>query len=197
MKRNVLISITTLLGVIIFVGCAQVLSTNTTISDLVLMGLKMNSKVDITYEIKSDLPDDHFVKMGSLKGTTNANSVFNQMIDEYIQNKFVNIGSGDIKIVITLNSLVMEQKMEHFTYNFLKGMSSNGAEGSAFGRVKCSIVITKNNEELRTKNIVASTEENYNTTDNSSMNKIYGDLMNKSFNKVLLIINSYLESVDL
>ena len=45
--------------------------------------------------------------------------------------------------------------------------------------------------------INVSAEENYNTVDNIGMNRIYGNVMNKSFNKVLVQINGFIESLDI
>ena len=95
MKRNVLISITTLLGVVFFVGCAQVISTNTTISDLVLMGVKTNSKVDITYEIVAKTKEVAEELLERKETPYEEIDEYGDTFRETITSKFTNDLSGD------------------------------------------------------------------------------------------------------
>ncbi len=59
------------------------------------------------------------------------------------------------------------------------------------------LVTIKGNGKDELKMINVSAEENYNTVDNIGMNRIYGNVMNKSFNKVLVQINGFIESLDI
>jgi len=190
--------IVTLISVITFFsGCAQVVSTNLTIDDSILMGTKTNSKDAIQYSISSQLPADHTVKMGSYKATTNANIVFNHMVNEYLQSKFVNFSSGDLVIEVELNKVDIHQEMSKSASNIIMGLSKYGGEASAICEVTCMVTVKRGGKDIGTKKIIVSSQENYNTSYGESMWKIYGDLMNKSFNKVLMIMNSFLESIDI
>ena len=89
------------LSFFLFNSCAHVVATNRTINDFVMMGVKTNSQANVNYTFKSDLADDHFVLMGSLKATTNANITFKGMLDEYMSSKFLNLSGQDYAIEIT------------------------------------------------------------------------------------------------
>jgi|TARA_B100002003_G_C13945169_1_gene458513 hypothetical protein len=184
------------LSFFLFNSCAQVVATNSTINDFVMMGVKTNSKANVNYTFKSDLADDHFVLMGSLKATTNANITFKGMLDEYMSSKFLNLSGQDYAIEITLMECDISQKMDTGAGNMLMAMSSYGGEASVISKTKVSVTI-KGNGVDEVKIISSSAEENYNTVDNVGMNRIYGNVMNKSYNKVLAVLNGFFESLDI
>ena len=184
------------LTILLLSSCAQVVSTNSTINDLVMMSVKTNSKVGISYSFNSDLPNEHTVMMGSLKATTNANVTLKGMIDEFMVSKFLNTSGKDYSISIVLKDCDISQKMDNSASNALMALSSYGAEASVVSKTKVLVTI-KGNGKDELKMVNASAEENYNTVDNIGMNRIYGNVMNKSFNKVLAQINGFIESLDL
>jgi hypothetical protein len=184
------------LTILLLSSCAQVVSTNSTINDLVMMSVKTNSKVGISYSFNSDLPNEHTVMMGSLKATTNANVTLKGMIDEFIGSKFLNTSGADYSISITLKDCDISQKMDNSASNTLMALSSYGAEASVVSKTKVLVTI-KGNGKDELKMINVSAEENYNTVDNIGMNRIYGNVMNKSFNKVLAQINGFIESLEI
>jgi len=189
---------TLILGLSFFLinSCAQVVSTNSTINDFVMMGVKTNSKVNVNYNFKSDLSDEHFVKMGSLKATTNANSTFKGMLDEYMGSKFLNLSGEDYTIEVILKECDISQKMDTGAGNILMAMSSSGAEASVISKTKVLVSI-KGNGVDEVKMINVSAEQNYNTVNNEGMNRIYGNVMNKSYNKVLAQLNAFIESLEI
>ena len=189
---------TLILGLSLFLinSCAQVVSTNSTINDFVMMGVKTNSKVNVNYNFKSDLSDEHFVMMGSLKATTNANTTFKGMLDEYMGSKFLNLSGEDYTIEVLLKECDISQKMDTGAGNILMGMSSYGAEASVISKTKVLVSI-KGNEVDEVKMINVSAEQNYNTVNNEGMNRIYGNVMNKSYNKVLAQLNGFIESLEI
>jgi hypothetical protein len=184
------------LSLFLFNSCAQVVSTNSTINDFVMMGVKTNSKVNVNYNFKSDLLNEHFVMMGSLKATTNANSTFKGMLDEYMSSKFLNLSGEDYTIEVTLKECDISQKMDTGAGNILMAMSSSGAEASVISKTKVLVSI-KGNGVDEVKMINVSAEQNYNTVDNEGMNRIYGNVMNKSYNKVLAQLNAFIESLEI
>lgn len=175
---------TLILGLSLFLinSCAQVVSTNSTINDFVMMGVKTNSKVNVNYNFKSDLSNEHFVMMGSLKATTNANTTFKGMLDEFMGSKFLNLSGEDYTFVVTLKECDISQKMDNSAGNVLMAISSYGGEASVISKTKVLVSI-KGNGVDEVKMINVSAEQNYNTVNNEGMNRIYGNVMNKSYNR--------------
>ena len=189
---------TLILGLSLFLinSCAQVVSTNSTINDFVMMGVKTNSKVNVNYNFKSDLSNEHFVMMGSLKATTNANTTFKGMLDEFMGSKFLNLSGEDYTFVVTLKECDISQKMDNSAGNVLMAISSYGGEASVISKTKVLVSI-KGNGVDEVKMINVSAEQNYNTVNNEGMNRIYGNVMNKSYNKVLAQLNAFIESFEI
>ena len=183
-------------SIIFLTSCTPVITTNSSLNDFVMMGTKTNSDVNVNYKFESKLTSEHTVTMGSFKPKSNVNAVFKSMLDEYMGSKFLNLNGNDLDVIVTLNSMEVVQNVSNDFGNVMAQLSSYGGEASVISKIKLSVQVSGQDID-ETKIISASAEKIYNTSVNEGQNMIYAELMNKSYNKAIMQINAFLESVEL
>ena len=201
-------------------GCAPnlTLPTSSSLNDFLTMSIKTNSDDTIEFTYTSDLPDgllslyqgEKEKVIEAVKYNHTQSSTFKRMVQEYLENKFLNINSaGETKIKLHFKDMWCEQHM----------ISSGGQATMAAmfgGEIKTKYVIKSkavltviHNGETKTKVLSTTVDDmvvsgfstgtstsNIYQGENSTEFKI-AKLVDKSNNKIIMGMNSFLESLDL
>ena len=193
--KNMLLIITIAGLIMLSFGCATV-STNTNVSDFVLMSTETNSDTLVAVLFSSDLSIDHQVSIGGIRTPSKINMTFNQMLNEYAFSKFPNQSiEAPTKISVHLQDYTIEQNMEGNEQ--AKAIFFGTGEASVEAKLRGYVLLTINGEEMGRQNIVATEIVNYQTGSSTNLGRVYGNCGNKCVNKALFIINNFLKSKDL
>lgn len=202
-------------------GCMPpvMIPVSSNINDFVLMGTKLNSDINVSFSYSSEFLDGIIKpytkdKADTVKGVVGynhtVNSTFERMVKEYLGNKFMNLntdGSTTIKI--------------HFQDFWIEQYSTTGAGMTTLAvlgggeinyvlvaKTKSVVTVNHNGKEI-SKILSASAESNYvqgigtgTSTSNiyqgeNSIEFKHGENINKCNNKMIMILNGFLESLEL
>jgi len=203
------------------VGCMAPVSIpmSSNLNDFIAMSTKSNTDANVSFIYTSDIQDGIMKpytqdKADTVKGHVGLNhtqsSTFERMAKEYLGNKFLNMdSSGSTTIKLHLKDFWVEQYSTTSA-----GMQALAAFGGGeinyvlVARAKSVVTVNHNGEE-NTKVLSASSENNYvqgigtgTSTSNiyqgtNSIEFKHAENINKCNNKMLMAMNSFLESLDL
>ena len=189
------ISLSFLVVAVLFIGCATV-STNTNVSDFVIMSTETNSDTTVAISYSSDLPDEHQVSIGGIRTPSKINMTFKQMLHEYAFSKFPNQSiEAPTKIFVHLETYTIQQAMEGNEQ--AKALFFGSGEASVEAKLRGYVILTVNGKEIGRQNILATEIVNYQTGSSTNLGRVYGDCGNKCVNKALFVINNFLKSHEL
>lgn len=190
-------------------SCALNLATTANLNDYLLMGIETNNKDNITFRYVSEIENGKIVpytkgKQKPVMGDPGYNhteaSTFGSMIKEYINNKFVNISdNGDVIIKITLKDFWLEQYPTESTGIKALKMIALVSPDLMFGvKLRAFVEVQKDNES-NSKIISTTSEGIYSQLSGSekSVQLFISKNIDKANNKLIMMINSYLEEMKL
>lgn len=119
MRKSILTSIVAALIAIIFSGCASNLPMTSSLNDFVMMGTKVNSTENVSFQFESNIADglikpldkDKVKEVSGHPGFNHTESAtLGRMLNEYMGNKFANLSpNGKTVIKSTLKDFWIEQ----------------------------------------------------------------------------------------
>jgi len=203
--------------VLFLFDCATNLPMTSSLNDFVMMGTKVNSteKVNFTYESKiidcliKPYNKDKEGEITSHPGFNQTeSSTLGRMLNEYFGNKFTQLNQGgDSEIKVVLQDFWIEQySTDSQGQQLLAAFVGGEINTMCIAKVKVLLIVTKNSEES-TKIISTSSEDSYvqgigtgTSTSNiyrgkESLEYIHARNINKANNKIIMMINSYLEEL--
>jgi len=201
--------LTMLLLSIFCFSCAVNLATTVNLNDYLLMGIETNNKDNISFKYISEVENGKIVpytkgKQKLVVGNPGYNhteaSTFGFMIKEYINNKFVNISdTGNVTIKITLKDFWLElYPTESGGMQALKIIGGVSPDYMCVVKLRALIEINNNNEN-NSKFISATSEGIFSQLSGSekSFPIFFAKNIDKANNKLVMMINSYLEEMEL
>lgn len=201
--------LTMLLCSIFCLSCAMNLATTVNLNDYLLMGIETNNKDNISFKYVSEVENGKIVpytkgKQKPVMGDPGYNhteaSTFGYMIKEYINSKFVNISdNGDVIIKITLKYFWLEQYPTESTgMKALKMIALVTPDLMYVVKLRALVEVQKDNES-NSKIISATSEGIYSQLSGSekSIPIFISKNIDKANNKLVMMINSYLEEMEL
>jgi hypothetical protein len=197
------------LGLVVLAGCVSTVPMSSNINDFVMMGIKTNSSDHVTFTYLSNVQDgvSKFYKKdkaGFQEGYNSFNSTesatFSRMLTEYMTSKFVRIEPGaDISIEIVLQDFWMELYTDD-PAGFQLLMIGNS---TTLYKATVNILVTvKNGDDEYKKIIQSSSEEELSISTNvyrqgEQWTTVVGRAINSANNKILMMLNSYLDELSL
>lgn len=199
-------------------SCASTIPLTSNINDFVMMGIKTNTneKVDFTYSSKVQDGKVHAYtkdKAEEVSGSgynLSESSSLKSMLNEYMSNKFTNLGPGDsTKINVSLEDFYIEQYTEESTgAQVVTALFGGETNYTLVAKVKVLLTINRNGKEF-SKIITGTSEDKYvqgigtgtSTSNlyrgNDSLENIHAKNINKANNKVLMLLNAYFQELGL
>ena len=200
-------------------GCATNLPMTSSINDFVMMGTKVNSDVIVSFQYESKVTDglikpydkDKTKEVSGHPGFNHSQSTtFGRMLNEFMGNKFAKLSpSGTIIVKATLEDFLIEQySTDSAGKQVLAALAGGEINIMCLAKVKVLLTVIKDGEEL-TKIISVSSEDTYvsgigtgTSTSNihrgkDSLEHTHARNINKSNNKVIMMMNSYFEEIGL
>jgi len=200
-------------------SCSTNLPMTSSLNDFVMMGTKMNSTDEVSFQYESNIADGlikPFTRDKEKEATGHAgfnhtqSSTLGRMINEYMGNKFSNISPSGATIVrATLKDFWIEQySTDSGASQALAAFAGGEINMITVAKVKVLISVTKNGEEL-TKIISITSEDTFvsgigtgTSTSNTyrgqnSIQHTHATNINKANNKVIMLMNSYFEEIGL
>lgn len=183
-------------------ACATNIPVKSSMNDFVLMGLKTNRQVTVSYEVFSNIQDGKITVLreegAGATGSViiNESAALKRMIDDYMFARFSKISdNSDIKIVITLQSFIVRDWSTESTgmvvLRAVVGSSAYSRMVSA--RIVAAIDVTQRGA-TETKTIIANSEETYiGEFTSPNGNKAFSDCVNSANNKLLMQLNAFFE----
>jgi len=201
------------------VSCATNLPMTSSLNDFVMMGTKVNNSVSIEFVYESNIIDglikpfnkDKVTEIASHPGFNHTeSSTLGRMLNEYFGNKFTRLNQGsDSKIKVVLKDFWIEQySTDSQGMQLLAAFAGGEINIMCIAKVKVLLAVNKNGEEF-TKVISTSSEDSYvqgigtgTSTSNiyrgkNSVEHTHARNINKANNKIMMMINSYLEEIEL
>ncbi|MBC8180068.1 hypothetical protein H8E88_02985 [candidate division KSB1 bacterium] len=219
MRKSILTSIVAALIAIIFSGCASNLPMTSSLNDFVMMGTKVNSTENVSFQCESNIVDglikpfdkDKVKEVSGHPGFNHTESAtLGRMLNEYMGNKFANLSpSGKTVIKATLKDFWIEQySTDSGGKQVLVALVGGEINMICVAKVKVLLTVNKDGEEL-TKIINVTSEDTYvsgigtgTSTSNiyrgkDSIEHTHARNINKANNKVIMMINAYFEEIGL
>lgn len=201
------------------VNCATNLPMTSSLNDFVMMGTKVNISENVGFVYESNIIDglikpynkDKETEITSHPGFNQTeSSTLGRMLNEYFGNKFTQLNQGDSsKIKVVLQDFWIEQySTDSQGMQLLAAFAGGEINTMCIAKVKVLLTINKNSEEF-TKIISTSSEDSYvqgigtgTSTSNiyrgkDSLQYTHARNINKANNKIIMMINSYLEEIGL
>jgi len=195
--------ILTISAIILLTGCAANLPISSSINDFVYMGTKTNTKDFVTLSFKSNVLDGKIIpykkdKAGSVGGveyTHGESTILNNMINEYMSNKFSKLNAGsDIQIEVTLKDFWIEQySTDSGGMQVLKALAETPANYMCTAKLKLEVHVKVNGED-KVKLITATSD---NSNQGYSLDRAHAENINKVNNKAIMLMNAYFEEIGL
>jgi hypothetical protein len=195
------------LYVLLISSCATNIPVTSNINDFVMMGIKTNREDAVSLKIISNIHDGAYPVLkqdGTESGTTiniPESSVLSRMVNEYAATKFSKFSDdGTSTITVTLKEFSLQNYTTESTgMQVLRAFAgTNAGAGYIIGSRIFVTVDVERNGESETKNISATTEENYEGGSmSSSVQKYAADCINSTNNKVLMQMNAFFEELGI
>jgi len=203
---------------VMIVGCVSTIPVTSNLNDFVMMSIKTNGSTSVVYDFSSKITDGVIKPYKKDKEAEISGSGYNisevaalrRMVNEYLGSKFPSVSSdAAIKISVSLDDFWIEQ--------YSSDSGGNQAVVAMFGGeinyivvAKLKVVVTINkNGNTTTKVITASSEDTYvqgvgtgTATSNyargkDSLENTHVRNINNANNKVIMLLNSYLDEQKL
>ncbi len=217
--KNLNLVLTIIISTLFLLGCASNLPISSSLNDFVMMGINVNSSDGVRFIYESKITD------GSIKPYTKdkqgvvtspsgyihtESSTLEKMLNEYFENKFTKLNQGNnVVIKVILDDFWIEEYSPESTGKILlKAFAGGETIINCVAKVKVLVIVNKNGEEYR-RIINASSEDHFvqgigtgTSTSNiyrgkESIEFIHARNINKANNKVIMMLNSYLEELGL
>ena len=209
----------TIISFSLIIGCASNIPMTSTLNDFVMMGTKVNSSENVSFEYQSEITDGLIKpynkdKTGEVSGHPGFNhtesTTLGVMLKEYMSNKFTNMNStGNTKITAVLKDFWLEQySPESGGKKFAVAMFGGEINYLCIAKIKVFLSVYHNGKKYE-KIISTTSEDTYvhgvgTGTGTSSIYKgknsvehVHARNINKANNKLVMMINSYLEEIGL
>jgi|APSaa5957512493_1039668.scaffolds.fasta_scaffold98406_1 hypothetical protein len=220
MSKQTIIKSSLIVIVAIFIGgCATNLPMTSSLNDFVMMGTKVNSSENISFQYTSNITDgllkpfeqDKAKEVSGHPGFNHTQSAtLGRMLNEFLENKFSKISpNGSTTITAVLKDFWIEQYSTDSGGKVALAVLVGGEINMmCIAKVKILLTINRNGEEL-TKIISVSSEDTYvsgigtgTSTSNiyrgkNSLEHTHAKNINKANNKVIMMMNSYFEELGL
>lgn len=219
MRKSIFTSIIVVLIAIIFSGCATNLPMTSSLNDFVMMGIKVNSAENVSFQYESNIVDglikpfnkDKVKEISGHPGYNHTQSAtFGRMMKEFLENKFANFSSnGTTNINATLKDFWIEEySTDSGGKQILVALAGGEINMMCLAKVKVIISVKRNGEDL-TKIITVTSEDTYISgvgtgTSTSNIYRGQGSIehtharnINKANNKVIMMLNNYFEEIGL
>ena len=175
-----------------------------------MRGIKTNRTENGSLELVSYIHDGEY-KVLKKDGNASGNKVsfmesstLKEMLNKYMTSRFANLSpDGSTKIKISLNDF----SFSNYTTESAGGQVLRALFGTTGGqpflmsaRISVSIEIDRNGEILEQKNIQATAERNYFYNRDAAVKQFKQEgalVVNEANNKVLMLLNSYFEELEL
>jgi len=200
-------------------SCTTNLPMTSSLNDFVMMGTKINSTEEVSFQYESNIADglvkpfdrDKAKEVAGHSGFNHTqSSTLGRMLNEYLGNKFSNISpSGATVVNVTLKDFWIEQySTDSGASQALAIFAGGEINMMCVAKVKVLISVTKDGEEL-TKIISITSEDTFvsgmgtgTSTSNihrgkDSIQHTHARNINKANNKVIMMMNSYFEEIGL
>jgi hypothetical protein len=204
---------------VFFLGCATSLPMTSSLNDFVIMGTNANTDLDVSFAYESDIVDGLVKpyerdKAKLVSGHAGFNhtqsSTLGRMINEYMQNKYSRIDpTSSTTVVARLSDFWIEQySTDSGGKQMLAALAGGEINMMCVAKVKVRLTVEKEGEVF-TKVIAATAEDVYvsgigtgTETSNiyrgkNSIEHTHARNINSANNKVLMMINSYLEELGM
>jgi hypothetical protein len=188
------------------VGCATSIPVTSNINDFVVMGIKTNKNETVSLQIVSNIHDGEYVVLNQ-KGEDSGGKVsftesttLQTMIRNYMSSKFTTLSeTGTTIITITLKDFSYSYyTTESGGMQVLRGLAGTTAGMPCIVSAKVSVTVDINrNGKEEMKNIIAAAEQTFVTGTAQVYQKEAADCVNSANNKVLMMLNSYFEELEL
>jgi len=220
MRKSILSLVVFISIAILFCSCATTnLPITSTLNDFVMMGIKVNNSENVSFQYESNVVDgmmkpfdrDKVKELTSHPGFNHMESAtFGRMLNEFMSNKFAKLSpSSEIKIKVLLKDFWIEQYLtDSAAKAIMVALFGGEINMICVAKVKIQLEINRDAEEL--SKIITSTAEDtfvsgYGTgtsTSNiyrgkNSIEHTHANNINKTNNKVIMMLNSYFEEIDL
>ena len=208
MRKSILTSIVVALIAIIFSGCASTLPMTSSLNDFVMMGTKVNSAENVSFQYESNIVDglikpfdkDKLKEVSGHPGFNHTQSAtLGRMINEFMGNKFTNLSSnGTTTIKATLKDFWIEQYLtDTGGRQVMVALFGGEINMICVAKVKVLLTVNRNGEDL-TKIITVTSEDTYGSEAGTGTSQhTHARNINKANNKVIMIINAYFEEIGL
>jgi hypothetical protein len=189
-----------------FIGCATSIPVTSNINDFVMMGIKTNKTETVSLQIVSNIHDGEYVVLNQegndsgRKVSFMESSTLQRMINEYMTSKFAELSStGTTTIKITLNDFSYSAyTTEGAGMQALRAFAGTPA-GQPFiisAKISATVEIDRNGV-VETKNIISTAEQNFINGGGAVYSQEAANCVNSVNNKVLMLLNSYFEELQL
>jgi len=202
-----------------FGGCATNLPMTSSLNDFVMMGTKVNSTENVSFQYESNFTDglvkpferDKAKEVVAHPGYNHSQSAtLGRMLNEFMGNKFAKLSpSGTTNVKATLMDFWIEEySTDSGGKMVLTALAGGEINMMCVAKVKVLLSVNKDGEEL-TKIISITSEDTYvsgvgtgTSTSNiyrgkDSLEHTHARNINKANNKVIMMINSYFEEIGL
>jgi len=190
----------------LFVSCATSIPVSSNINDFVMMGIKTNRNEPVSLQLVSNIHDGEYVilnkegKDSGWKVSFMESSTLQRMIKEYMTSKFSDLSeAGTTTISITLQDFSYSYYTTEGTgMQVLRGLAgdASGMPCIVSARISVSVEVNRNGT-VETKNIISTAEQSFVTGTAQVYQKEAADCVNSANNKVLMLLNSYLEELQI
>jgi len=200
---------------IISIGCVSSIPLNSSLNDFVSMGTKVNSKADISFSYSSSVVDSVFKPYTKDKQAVNTShpgfqmapsATLKKMVTEYISNKFSKLSdSSTTKLSVGVKDFWIEQySTDSKGAQVMVALAGGETNLLCVAKVKVEVKMVKDSQEI-VKILSPSSEANFvygvgtgTATSNvyqgqNSIENVHAKNINTLFNKVIMMMNSFLE----
>ncbi len=204
-------------SIFIIVSCASNIPMTSSLNDFVMMGTKVNSSNDINFKYNSKVVDGLVKpfdkdKLKEVSGHPGYNqtesSTLGRMLKEYIGNKFTKISpKANNKIEVTLEDFWLEQySTDGAGKQVLVALVGGEINTMCVAKIKVLVSVYKDGKN-NTKVLSTTAEDTYvagvgtgTSTSNiyrgkNSIEYVHASNINKANNKIIMMLNAYLEEM--
>jgi hypothetical protein len=204
-------SIKGVLCLVVFLGvlvasCTTAMPVTSNINDFVMMGIKTSKNEAVSLRLVSNIHDGEYpvLKQNGEDSGGKVNiaesTALQNMLKNYMSSKFANLTeSGTTLVAITIKDFSYSYYTTESTgMQVLRGLAGTTAGMPCVVSAKISVTVDINRDGVEdTKNIISTAEQTFVTGTAQVYQKEASDCINSANNKVLMMLNSYFEELQL
>jgi len=207
------------LTILLMVGCAANLPMTSSLNDFVMMGTKVNSAENVSFQYESNITDglikpfskDKIKEVAGHPGFNHTeSSTLERMVNEFMGNKFAKLSPNGTTIVkANLKEFWIEQySIDSGGKQVFTALFGGETNVMCVAKIKVILSVNRNGEDL-TKIISITSEDTFvsgigtgTSTSNvyrgkDSVQHTHARNINKANNKVIMMMNSYFEEIGM